>query len=155
MSHLLLVCSGQPRNVPKRVIHTCKVVVLVIRFDPMIFFYTVWVSRCRCCRGFCKLLTLTLLYTALLVNFPETPEILAIEFFDWLTKNKRYLIRKIFVANIPWRQKYEVHATLTAKTLSYGEKEVSEQNELAPSCSGKLIVVSFLSQCFQLWGFLN
>ena len=71
-----------------------------------------------------------------------------VQFFDWFTKNKRYLIRKIFVAKIPWRQKYEVHATLTAKTLSHGEKKVSERNELAPSCSGKLIVVSVVSQCF-------
>ena len=46
-----------------------------------------------------------------------------VQFFDWLTKNKRYLSRKIFVAKIPWRQKYEVHATLTAKTLSHGEKK--------------------------------
>ena len=71
-------------------------------------------------------------------------------FFDWLTKNRRYLIRKIFVANIAWRQNYEAHATLTAKILSHGEKKVSERNELTPSCSGKLIVVSVESQCFQL-----
>ena len=38
MWHLLFVCSGQPRNVSKRVMHTCKVVVLVIRLDSMIFF---------------------------------------------------------------------------------------------------------------------
>ena len=51
--------------------------------------------------------------------------------FDWLTKNRRYLIRKIFAVIIDWRSKYEAHATLTAKTLP-----------------GKLIVVSVVSSAF-------
>ena len=63
-------------------------------------------------------------------------------FFDWLTKNRRYLIRKIFVANIPWRQNYEAHATLTAKILSHGEKKVSDRPH------GPALVSLLLSQLY-------
>ena len=56
MSYLLFVCSGQPRNVPKRVMHVQSCCFGQVRFNLMIFFSTQSAesSRCRCCREFCK-----------------------------------------------------------------------------------------------------
>ena len=88
---------------------------LLFWFDRMIFQSES--CRCRSCREFCKhLICLTGLSWLIFrkfwlyrikkgFNMQFTKLYVHVQclFFDWLTKNRRYLIRKIFASNIDWR----------------------------------------------------
>ena len=88
------------------------------RFDQMFFFSTQSKSRrCGYCREFSQHLILTPFDRAFLVSrnsayiwlkrvhavLHKTLSASKMLVFDWLTKNRRYLIRKIFAAIIDWR----------------------------------------------------